>query len=627
MAIETQSPVVLRFGTFELDLRSGELRKQGLRVKLQEQPFRVLSVLLRHPGEVVNREELRSQIWPADTFVDFDNGLNTAINKLREALGDSADSPRFIETLPRRGYRFIGSLKGSEHSFAAAAKPIGRRGLGLRFSAFAALAVIAVTAVLMGVNVRGWRDRLFLPHTGPPIQALAVLPLANLSGDPEQEYFTDGMTDSLIANLSKIGALRVISRTSILHYKGTNKTLPEIARELNVDGVVEGSVMRSSNRVRITVQLIQARTDQHLWTETYERDLGDILKLQSEVAQSIAQEVAVAVTGEEHERLTRVRSVAPQVYESYLKGWSALDRSRGRASIEEGIAYFEEAINRDPTFAPAYVGLGTAYTGLSTVFFWAPPEEARQKVMSAAQRALELDPASAAAYVLLADTQQKQWKWAEAETEYRRAIELNPNDSGAHLGLAKWLLSEGRTEEAVAWARRARELDPVGVSGADIGWILFQARRYDEAMRELRSVLAVRPDNGAALWVLGFVLIAKNQPEQAIPVLEKEASISQRSPGSIELLATAYAHVGHRSQALRLIDELKRRRQTSYVPAGAFINPCLALGDYDQAFAWFERAYQEQSNILQFLKVHPFFDPVRNDPRFADLVRRVGLPP
>ncbi len=390
-----------------------------------------------------------------------------------------------------------------------------------------------------------------------------------------------------------------------------------------MDAIVEGSVIREGNRIRVTAQLIRAATDEHFWSEAYDRELRDVLTLESDVAQSIAAKVQVTVTGQEHERLTAVRSVSPEVYESYLKGRFA--RSNSRADLERNITYFEEAIRKDATFAPAYVGLADTYARLGLILVGAPPYEIRPKVISAARKALELDPELAEAHVLLADVYQKRWQWSDAEAEYKLALELKPNDAAAHVGFANWLLCQGRMEEALAWSRRARELDPLGATGTSIGWILFHARRYDEAIRELRSVLAVHPDDATAHWFLGFALIADGLADEAIPELEKTASIMHRSPGSLELLATAHAHAGHRTEALRLINELKQRRQAGYVPAGALINPYLALGDYDQAFAWFERAYQEQSNILQFLKVHPFFDPVRQDPRFKDLLRRVGL--
>jgi TolB-like protein/DNA-binding winged helix-turn-helix (wHTH) protein/tetratricopeptide (TPR) repeat protein len=623
----TQAPVVLRFGAFEIDLQSGELRKNGMRLRLSGQPFQVLAVLIERAGEVVTREELRSKLWPADTFVDFDHGLNNAVARIREVLDDSSDTPRYVETIPRRGYRFIAPLAHVRPAARAGASGLSVLPIEKRFAS------TRLRVLLGGVAVLGLIGIAFVLYRGsgakgtgqPAIRSLAVLPLKNLSGDPTQEYLADGMTEALIGRLSRIHDLRVISRTSVMRFKDTQLSAPEIAKTLRVDAIVEGSVIREGSRIRVQAQLIRGATDEHFWSEAYDRELRDVLGLQSEVAQSIARKVEVTVTGEEHARLTAARSVSPEVYESYLKGRFALGKSNSKSDIEESIAYFEEAVRKDATYAPAYVGLAAAYGRLGLILVGAPPGEVRPKVISAAQKALELDPGIAEAHVLLADVYQKTWQWSDAEAEYKRALELNPNDAPAHLGLANWLMCQGRTEEALAWARRARELDPLGVTGVSIGWILFQARRYDEAVRELRSVLAVHPDDATAHWFLGFALIGKGRPEEAIPELEKTASIMHRSPGSIELLATAHAKAGRRSEALRLIDELKRRRKTTYVPAGAFINPHLALGDYDEAFVWFERAYQEQSNILQFLRVHPFFDPVRDDPRFKDLLRRVGL--
>ena len=365
----------------------------------------------------------------------------------------------------------------------------------------------------------------------PKITSLAVLPLKNLSGDPAQEYLADGMTEALIARLSRMHDLRVISRTSVMRFKNPQLSVPEIAKILHVDAIVEGSVMRQGNRIRVTAQLIRGATDEHFWSETYDRELRDVFAVQSELAQAIAEKVQVTVTGAEHARLTAARPVAPEVYESYLKGRFAFNKSNSRAGVEESIAYFEHAIKMDPTFAPAYVGLAAASNDLGTVFFGAPPDETRPKVISAARKALELDPDLAEAHVLLANVLQEQWHWADAETEYRRALELNPNDADAHAGLALWLLCRGRTDEAVAWAQRGRELDPLAVSGDSIAWILFQSHRYDEAIRELRSELAVHPDHAFALWYLGFTLVANNQPGDAIPVLEKAVSVSHGSPG------------------------------------------------------------------------------------------------
>jgi TolB-like protein/Flp pilus assembly protein TadD len=459
----------------------------------------------------------------------------------------------------------------------------------------------------------------------PKITSLAVLPLKSLSSDPTQEYLSDGMTDALIDRLSRIHGLRVISRTSVMRFKNPQVSVPEIARMLNVDGIVEGSVMRQGNRIRVTAQLIRGATDEHFWSETYDRELRDVFAVQSELAQSIAKKVQATATGEEYQRLMSARSVAPEVYESYLKGRFAYNKSNGRAGVEESIGYFDHAIEMDPTFAPAYVGRANAFSALGTVFVGAPPEETRPKVISAARKALELDPDLAEAHVLLANVQQELWHWADAEAEYRRALELNPNDADAHAGLALWLICRGRAGEAVAWAERGRELDPLAVSGASIAWILFQSRRYQDAIRELRSALAVEPDDASALSYLGFTLVANNQAGDAIPVLEKAISLSSGSPAATGVLVRAYTQNGRRTDALRLLAELQKRRKAGYVPAGAFVNAYLGLGDNEQAFVWLEQAFKEQSNILQFLKVHPFFDPLRADSRFADLVRRVGL--
>ena len=388
--------------------------------------------------------------------------------------------------------------------------------------------------------------------------------------------------------------------------------------------MVEGSVIRDGDRVRVHAQLIRAATDEHFWSEEYDRDLRDVLALQSDVAQSIAEKVEVTVTRQERARLVAAaHPVSPEVYESYLKGLFV--KTYNKAGFEERIAYFGQAIRKDPKFAPAYVGLSNAYNDLGDSFVGGPADKVRPEAIRAARKALELDPQLAEAHVRLAEIYQYRWQWTDAESEYKLAIELNPNDAGAHFGLANWLVCQGRLDEALARSRSARELDPLGISGVQTGWILFHSRRYDEAIREFRSVLGVQPEHAYARWALGSALIGNGQPKEAIPELEKTASIMHRSPGSLELLATAYAHAGRRTEALSLIDELKQRRKRAYIPAEVFINPYLALSDYGEAFIWFERAYQEHSDVLQYLKVHPFFDPVRGDPRFTDLVRRVGL--
>lgn len=644
MAASAQPSRRFSFDQFEVDLRSGELWARGNRLRLQDQPFQVLRVLLERRGEIVTRDELKQTLWPADTFVDFDDGLNTAVRKIRDALGDSAEKPRYIETIPRRGYRFMGCLSDLRPAVLPSPAPESNNSPVQEFSRsdtsapvvlpppaqllsirWRVLLTAATTVALLSTALVLYRGGNAKGTSQARIKSLAVLPLKNLSADPAQEYLADGMTEALIGRLAGIHDLRVISRTSVMHYKDTKEALPEIAKALGVDAVVEGSVIRDGDRIRVHAQLIRAATDEHFWSAAYDRELRDVLTLQSDVAQSIAQKVEVTITGEERARLTAARPIAPEVYENYLKARSIIDKSYSRSGLEESVGYFEETIKRDPTFAPAYVGLGDAYNRLGTIFIGTPPSEVRPKVVTAARKALELDPELAEAHVLLADIYQQQWHWSDAQTEYKRALDLKPNDAAAHVGFAHWLLCQGRTQEALTWTERGRELDPIEVSGTTIGETLFFARRYDEAIHELRSALAVQGDSASALWYLGFSLIAKDQPEDAIPVLEKAVSITNRSPGVIGVLIRAYAHAGRRKDALRLLDELKQRRQKGYVPAGAFVNAYLGLRDREQSFAWLEHAYQEQSNILQFVRVHPFFDPLRGDPRFVDLVRRVGL--
>lgn len=484
-------------------------------------------------------------------------------------------------------------------------------------TAIAVLGLFAIAYLVSRGHARG--------AVPPKIRSLAVLPLKNLSGDASQDYLADGMTEALIGRLAGIHDLRVISHTSVMRFKDSQLSAPEIGKTLSVDALVEGSVMREGNHIRVAAQLIRAPTDDHFWSETYDRELRDVLALQSDVAQSIAQKVEVTVTGKEQERLTAARPVAPEVYESYLQGLFELNTRQSQSGILNSIRYFQEAINRDTTFAPAYLGLAWAYNYLGSNFVGGQPDASLQKEAQAAQKALQLDANLTEAHILLGNVQQETWQWADAESEYKNALDLNPNDAGAHAALAWWLLCQGRIEEGLGWARRARELDPTSLDGSEMGWMLFEARHYDEATQELRSILAVNPDDSVALWDLGIALIDQNRPRDAIPGLEKAASLSKGSPGVIGGLIRAYAEAGRRKIALRLLEELKTRRKKGYVPAGAFVNAYLGLGDKDQAFIWLERAYKEHSNTLQLLKVDPLFDSIRGDQRFDDLLRRVGL--
>ncbi|MET0215520.1 MAG: tetratricopeptide repeat protein [Vicinamibacterales bacterium] len=492
-------------------------------------------------------------------------------------------------------------------------KPIGRH--WLLAGAMTAL-VAAATYLLLSDRVATTR--------AVGVRSLAVLPLQNLSADPAQEFFVDGMTEALIGRLSRIPGIRVISRTSAMHFKGTRLPLPEIARTLHVDAIIEGSVVRSGSRLRITAQLIRGVTDDHLWSGSYDRELRDVLNLQDEVTYAIARQIQITIGGQESGRRDAPR-VSPDAYEDYLRGRFALNGSP-TPSLDDSVRYFEAAIAKDSMFAPAYSGLGAAYMAMGSAFGGALPASARANAIRSAEKALELDSGLVEAHVVLGQASVGQWQWDVAEASYRRAIDLNPNDAAAYAGQAHWLLCQGRTDEALASARRARELDPLALFGTNIGWILFHARRYSEAIRELQTVLAVRPDDGRVLWFLGFALIEQGQPEEALRVLERSASVSDRNPAVLGVLARAYARAGRRTEALRIVDELHRRRRAGYIPPAAFVNAYLGLAEYDQAFVWLEHAYEERSNILQYLKVHPFYDAVRGDPRFARLLRRVNIP-
>lgn len=634
---------VFHFGDFTLDQSQYRLQRGERILRLERQPMELLFLLVERRGELVTREEVADRLWGTTVFVDIDQSINTAVRKVRMVLRDDPDRPHFIETVVGKGYRFAApvAVNGEATVSATAGLPALPQPAQAGQSAAIAAApaqrmhrrppiVMLLTGIgaVLAILGSGWvaihvRDTGSSTHPG--IESLVVLPLKNLSGDPAQEYLADGMTEALVSRLSGIHDLRVISRTSSMRLKNSNLSVPEIANALQVDVVVEGSVIREGNRIRVTAQLIRGTTDEHFWSETYDRELPDVLALQSDVAQAIARKVEVTVTGKEEQRLTASHTVSPEAYESYLKGRSWLSNNNTKAGIEERIRYFEEAIAKDPAFAPAYVGLAEAHADLGTVMMGEDPNRERPKVVSAVRRALELDPNLAEAHILLAEMAQEQWRWAEAETEYRRALELNPNDSDGYTGLADWLLCQGRTDEALASAERARELDRLGSTTSNIAWILFQSRRYEEAVRELRSSLAVHPNGAGSLWLLGFTLVINGQASEAIPLLERAAALADRSSGFIDVLGAAYARAGRRSDALRILAELKRRKQHGYVAAASFVIVYLGLGENEQAFAWLEEAYKERSNMLQFVKVHPLFDPLRGDPRFADLLHRVGL--
>jgi TolB-like protein/DNA-binding winged helix-turn-helix (wHTH) protein/tetratricopeptide (TPR) repeat protein len=632
----------VRFGVFEVDLRSGELHKHGVKIKLHHQPFQVLTMLLEHPGEVVTREELKSKLWPFDTFVDFDVGLNSAVKKLRDALGDSAEIPRYVETLPRRGYRFIGSLGDASSSRGEHAPGVPSRvvveqsaaasegvvtevpavsGVSRRWTLWTTAGVLAgLLVLLVGFDVGSWREKLLARATPVHIRSIAVLPLENLSGDPAQEYFTDGMTDALVTELAQISSLRVISRTSVMRYKGTRKPLPDIAKELNVDGIVEGSVVQSAERVRVNAQLIEAATDRHLWASMYERSPGDVVILQSEVARAIANAIQVQLTPQEEARLTRVQSVDPQAYESYLRGryfWN----KRTDVAVRKSIDYFQQAIQRNPNYALAYAGMAEAYIVRGDV----SPEEQFSKAKATAKIALQMDDGLAEAHNAMAMSLFRyDWDWAGAEREFQRAIALNPNYAQAHQWYGRYLRAMGRRNSAMAEIKRAQELDPLGlVIGGGSGQYGTQ---YDLMIESNRRKLELDANFAGAYLGLGRAYALKGMYQDAIAAFQKGLDLSGGAPNYLSFLGYTYGVWGKRNEARKILLQLNQLSKRKYVSPYEIGLVYIGLGEKDMAFDWLQKAVADRSIPLVPLKDGEEMASLRSDPRYAELLSRIGLP-
>jgi TolB-like protein/DNA-binding winged helix-turn-helix (wHTH) protein/Tfp pilus assembly protein PilF len=633
------SAEVIRFGVFEADTVTGELRKHGLRIKLQEQPFQVLSLLLARPGELVTREELRLKLWPADTFVDFEHGLNKTINKLREALSDDRETPRYIETLPRRGYRFIATvssaqppseLSGPPAVLVAQPDPVvsgnPRKGGWMTPATILLAGVLALLASALWYRLARRQVYPAATVSAAPLRSLAVLPLQNLSGDNDQEYFADGMTDELITHLGQMSALRVISRTSVMQYKRTAKTLPQIGRELGADAILEGAVFRSGNRVRITAQLIDARTDHHLWAHAYERDLRDVLDMQDEVARDIANGIRLELTPQERSRLAASHPVNPEAHEAYLKGryyWNQLTE----ADMRKSLGFFQQAIEKDPNYALGYSGLadyyGWMYAGIGAL----PRNEACPEAEPAALKAVELDDSLAETHVsrgairLFCD-----WDWQGAEGELKRAIQLNPSYSPAHRIYADLLTFSGGGGKAVAEMERAVENDPMS---ADLNYMLgftyYETRQYDQALQQYRKALEMDPKRANPHYGFGDVYARQGRYDLAIREYRKGLELSGGQPAASPDLAYVYALAGRRPEALEILKQLNERSKHRLVSPLDRAVVYIALGNKEQALALLDEAYEQHEWGMLLLKAEPRYDPLRSDPRFQDLMRRVGL--
>ena len=617
------------FGPFRIDPLKRRLLRGEEIIRLTPKAFDLLLVLVEESGRTVEKDELLEKVWPG-TVVE-ENNLNQNITALRKSLGDSRQESQYIATIPGIGYRFVAEVRRVEDEPAPQLKEDVRKetsNVASRSNARSVKVFRYALLMLVPLVLAALAYALYTREKPrPAIASIMVLPLENISGNSAEEYFAEGMTDALIGDLAKIGGLHVISRTSSMHYKGTKKALPEIAREINVDAIVEGTVQRSGDRVVIRTQLIHAPTDRHLWVRDYTRDMRDVLDLQSEIAQAVAQEVRIQMTPDEQARLSSRRPVRPKAYDDFLQGRYLYWNKRTEENLNKAIALFRSAIKEDENYAPAYVGLADCYNALGAVQVGAmPPRDARRNAEEAATKALQLDSGLAEAYSALGYVKHFNWEWNAAEQDHKRAIELNPNYANGHNFYASYLMSRGRIEESIAESNRARELDPFSLSiSTQRGFLLEQARRYDEAIEQLRSVTAMDPKHYQAYWTLGHTYAANRQFDEAIAASEKAVELSERTPGALGILGLAYGLAGRKADATKVLNELLELNKSRYVTPAALVNVYVGLGDKEQAFVWLEKAYQEGSNYVVWLKVFPLLDPIRFDPRFINLVQRVGM--
>ena len=613
-----------RFGAFSLNPETRVLLRNADMVPLPPKSIDLLLALLQNAGQPLPKEALIQAVWP-DTFVE-ENNLAHHISALRKTLGDGPGGKTYIETIPKRGYRFVAEVtEGVEDDGAAEPEPATPPASPTRFRLtlpkLAVATAIAAAAALLSL----WALSPRRPAT-PLFESLAVLPFQNLSGDPNQNYVSDGLTESLIGEVARIKSLRVISRTSSMRYKEGRKALPQIAQELNVGAVIEGSVARFGDRARVTVQLLDAAKEKHLWSETYERELAEIPKLWGEVAIAVAREIRAQVDPEQRARLARL-PVKREAFEAYLRGryyWN----KRTPDNIHKAVEWFRKAIDEDPAYARAYSGLADCYNQLGTVLIAGqPPTETRPLAIAAARKALEIDPELAEAHASLAYARLYDWEWRAAEQGFQRALELNPNYASAHLWYAHSLSMRKRHGEALREVRLARQLDPLSpIIHTQVGWILQHARRYDEAIEEFQNVLRKDPDYLWALWRIGSSYASKSMFQEGIDALEKAAKLSGRSPSILGTLAETYGLAGRKDMARKLLSEIEARSREQYVPSIAFAHAYIGLGDSERVLASLEKAYQQREQGIAWLAVWEAPGAYRSDPRFHELIRRVGLP-
>lgn len=625
---------ILRFGVFEANLHARELRKHGTRVRLRGQPFCILSLLLEKPGEPVTREEMRQKLWPVDTFVDFEHSLNSAIKKLRSALGDSPENPRYIETLPRLGYRFIAPVQEVLPDQPPTRESVPRQSEGRApASSRRTRLLVAVSFALLAVLAAAtfaWRRFAPRPSPAPETMSLAVLPFANLTGDSGQEYFSDGLTEEMISQLGQVnpGRLRVIARTSVMRFKGSAEPLTQIGAELGVQYALEGSVRRESRRVLITAQLVRLKDQSRIWSREYDREPAGLLTLQHEVAQEVADEMQGTLgVGPKTVAAASKSAASPNSYEAYdlyLQGryfWN----KRSLDGFARAANYFQQAIARDPKYASAYAGLADTY-GLMSTYHMGPQTELMAKARAAALKALELDDSLAEAHASLAlISENYDYDWQTAEKEFQRAIQLDANYATAHQWYAECLSWLGRFQEAVAESERARQLDPLSIIiAADHAAIFYYARQYDRAITQSQAVLNMDPHAPVASSVLLSAYVQERRFVEAQEFIEHDLA-TRDSPWLWVNRAVIYGYEGRVAQAQ---DALAKVEQSAWKPdtrPQALLPAYAATGRKDQAIALLEKAVAEHSNLVTPIKVDATYDPLRSDPRFQELLRRVGL--
>jgi TolB-like protein/DNA-binding winged helix-turn-helix (wHTH) protein/Flp pilus assembly protein TadD len=620
------APSLLRFGPFELDTTTGELRQRGVPVHLQQQPAKVLGLLLQRAGELVTREEIRGHVWGHDTFVNFDQGLNFCIKEIRAALGDSADEPRYVETLPRRGYRFIAKVEDARAAPAPATAPVarpGRRASRQRFLVFSLLGL----ALLMTAALLLWPAPPPRPAASAPRVRIAVLPFENLSSDPEQDYLSEGLAEELIAQLGRLSPdrLAVIARASARLYKGDPAAVERLGRELGVDYAVLGSLRRGGEQLRITVNLVKVADRTQLLAETYDREARDLLSLQREIAQELARKIEVVFTPQAAALLQRVEARDTEAYQLYLRGryfWN----KRDEPGLRRAVSYFEQAIARQPGYALAWVGLADAHLVLAD-HGYASPQQALPAARAAADRALQLDDGLAEAHATRAMLRGAfEWQWDASLAGFERALLLNPNYVTAHHWYSHCLRAMGRSKEAVLETQRALELDPLSlVINNNFGTALYYGARYAEAEAQYRRTLELEPDWAPAYWGLGRTLLKLRRVPEGLAALERAAALGPAQSEYVATLAHGYAVAGRAEQARHQLGELRLRSKKRYVSSYDLALALAAVGEREEAFRLLEQAYAERQSGLRLLKVDDRLESLRADARFTDLLRRVGL--